>query len=176
MSGVYHTQQELAAALGLSQSVISRWLKRGDCPIPTKGPWTDQHVALLGPWRQLLQEDRATGLHPKAAEAPVGRPAGIAMNMPSSDSMPANARQVVDVKLKMERMTKIRLERQILEGSYIDKAEVERRSLAKVLAVKSSLMSLGARVAARCIGLQAHQIQELLEEEARLICGQFARP
>ena len=53
-------QRELAVEIGVSQSTVSKMLKRPDWPVKRRAaPWPARDITAIQQWRQTLQEDRA---------------------------------------------------------------------------------------------------------------------
>lgn len=52
-------QSELAEAIGVSKSTVSKYLKRPDWPVRRRSPWSADDVDRVSAWRVSLQDDRS---------------------------------------------------------------------------------------------------------------------
>ncbi len=109
------SQRALAKALGVSPSTVTGWLKREDCPVKPRGPWSGRELELLSGWRRGLQEDRSgKGDDPGAERAGGGGGGSEAVPGPSQ-------RHKVEVALKFQRMRKAKIEADEAEGRLIER-------------------------------------------------------
>ena len=144
-------QTELASLLGVSQPVVSGMLRSADCPVPQRGPWTEAHLKSMNDWRSLMQEDRSQDVDTSEGES-------------FQEILRKHPAKAVEVRLKMERMQKVRLERLILEGSYIPKDEVLLGWSERARFFRESMEGLAAAVSSKCVGLKAIEIQKVIEQ------------
>ena len=63
----------------------------------------------------------------------------------------------------MERMKKVKLEREILKKNDVLRTDVERAWIERARYFWRSIENLGAEIAATLVGLEAVQIQELID-------------
>ncbi len=80
-----------------------------------------------------------------------------------------------DALLKVERILQVRQGRAIQAGDYLVKAEVERRDVLKVQALKTALLQLPRAAAPLLVGLEAGEIEDELTRRVRLLLEGFAR-
>lgn len=136
--GTVTSRAALAKAIGVSAMTITRMLARDDCPLAAAGPWSSGDVGKLKIYRQMLQEDRAEALHP-----------GGRQTADEEAGLQPGARAKVDVQLKLERIKKLRRERQVLEGEYILRDEVVAGWASRARYFKATLYSMLRSIAPR---------------------------
>ena len=73
----------------------------------------------------------------------------------------------------MERMQKIKLERGILETNCVSRPDVERAWVERARYFQRSFENLGAEIAATLVGLEASEIQELIDLRIGEILDEF---
>jgi HPt (histidine-containing phosphotransfer) domain-containing protein len=137
-AGKIKTQREMSDLMGVSAQTVSKWLKDPTCPIDVRPPWTRKDCEILTAWRNTLQADRAN---------------------------PDDTARMVDVKLKLERMLKLKLERQILERSYISVDEVKHEWASQARRLKHSMTGVAQAVSVLHSGAEAHLIEQEITEE-----------
>ena len=154
---VARTTAALADATGRAEVTVRRWLKRPDWPFGGKPPWNIQAVVA---WAASLAADNAAGRHPDAAAA--GRP-------------DPTDRAAADLRLRIERGKKIRLERLILAGKHHDVATCRARRLAQIHAVKSALLDLGRVCAPELLNVaDLVKVEQIISRHVRRILDDFA--
>jgi hypothetical protein len=116
--------RRLARAVGRSHAAVEAWVRRPDWPFPRRGDWT----ALL----PQIQEWMARTLSPNPASPLASLPAGPAMSDALAD-LRLSPERMAKVQLLITRRAKMELERLILAGDYINKAEEARRDLARII-------------------------------------------
>lgn len=150
------TQTQLAETIGVSRQAVAKLLKHHDCPIGSTGPWQAADVRKFIEWHGTLQEDRSK---PSSSQMPDGMTPGRA----------------VEIRLKMERMKKVKLEREILERLYVARDEVEKGWTERATYFRASLENLPTTVAARLVGLEASEIEAELRTQIDAILDGYAR-
>ena len=119
------TATELAEALGIAGSTVSRYLRRADWPTGRAPPWSPGEIERIRRWRAGLQEDRAAGEH--SGEAPGGgavRAEGEQRRAPLLEDLAA-AYKKVQILLSRERMEHERLKRRLLAGELIEREQID---------------------------------------------------
>lgn len=66
---MHKTQAELAKAMRVNQSTISRWLADKDCPVSTDGPWDADDIVTLRDWRAAQEDEGDDTANLKRAQA-----------------------------------------------------------------------------------------------------------
>lgn len=94
-AATYHTQNELADALGVSQPTVVRDLKKCDCPIAADPPWHAHDLDALARWRdgrkltrtkaKLCRWFEAVGWTPASLSASVCERYGVGALWPAVD-------------------------------------------------------------------------------------------
>ncbi len=64
---------------------------------------------------------------------------------------------------------------QKLRGELLDASDVRVQRLRRIEVVKAGLLALGARIAPRAVGLDAQAIEGVIEEEVRLLLGEYSK-
>lgn len=121
--------KSLGAALGVSGPAAAAYLKRDDWPFNRKSPWLVSEVPMMLKWA-------ATNL--RSANVPTPQ-AGQTFK----DLSPLN--QLKAVKMQAE-TAGIKIRNKVLEGDYVDKAEVEGRHLAVLEMIKRRLLAMPNRL------------------------------
>jgi phage terminase Nu1 subunit (DNA packaging protein) len=136
------TNDELAAALGVSARTIPRMRKRG-MPAPADGEDLQEWAKRASVWRT---ENRK----------PPGRPV---------DKTPEE--QDAETRFRLARAIKIELEVEQIKGRLHSKDECEAAHARRCHEVTISLLGLGQAVARRCYQRTPDVIQEIIDEEVR---------
>lgn len=154
--GTIKTQRELADAAGISFSGIRKLLYHPDCPIERTGTWSASQVRHFLSWHSTLQEDRsADDYQPQNAAASPAR--------------------VAEIRLKIERMKKLQIERKILEGHYIERDNVESGWVQRAEFFRQSMEALPADMARKLEGRSAVEIEAILKDSINGIIDSYAR-
>lgn len=95
-------QTALAKLFDISRTTVTKWVKRADFPCARRGPWSKEQVAEIHAW--WLNWRRTT---PEEA-------AEVALD-----------KYQVELKLKTEKMLTERIKREILEGKYLPRDQVD---------------------------------------------------
>jgi hypothetical protein len=160
MSKDVKTLTELAKQVKRDVGQISRWLRRADWPFPRRGPWTAATVKKIKDWSTTLAPNPAADA---IDELEIFRPGDRADE------------RAAKLKILQERGLKLEFERKMLEGTLVDKAEVVRGRVQRVLKVRNAMMSAGQRLALRLAGVSGTlEIQRIIDDELRTICDGFA--
>lgn len=116
----------LARAVPMSVSGLSKLLQRDGCPLDDSPPWTLTDLDLLRVFRSYLQENRA---------ADAGK-----MLTPG---------RLADWQLKTERMKKVKLEREILEGKYLHVQVTRQECTAAMMEFKHDMLKVASDLGQR---------------------------
>lgn len=87
----------------------------------------------------------------------------------SEEIKAANLRKVQAMALSWE------LDNKQKQGLLVEKAEVEKASIAKITLVKNRLLGLGAKLAAELDGLNGAERQQRIDDEVQEILNEFSR-
>lgn len=153
--------RKLARAVGRSHAAVESWVRRPDWPFPRRGDWTE-----LVP---QIQDWMARTLSPNPAWPPGQPPAGDALA-----DLRLSPERLAKVQLLITRRAKLELERLILAGDYINKAEEARRDLDKIFLVKSALNNLTRRLPPLLAGQSLAEMERILAENMEVIGHAFA--
>ncbi len=157
--GVVMFRRELARKVGRSESTVRKWIRRGDWPFPTEGPW---EVARVKEWMALqLKPDNAKPYREREKQ-------GKAIRDQTSEMTRAKTALV------LERAAEAKMRRLELEGSLHDSADCRRRRLAQIHAVKGALLGLARSVSAELIGKDKRAIEDIIEGRVTRIIEGFA--
>jgi hypothetical protein len=107
--------RQLAHAIGRPSSTLDEWRRLPEWPTSADPPWTKEDVARIAAWVDARDEAR---------------------------HKPRDEERAARLKVLEERAKKLRLERQILEGKFVNKEEEEERDLAKVYETRARLRNL----------------------------------
>lgn len=149
-------QSELAGALGISRTAVRKMTAKPDCPVQGPGPWPSSKLEEVKRWRAELRSP------------PTGTVA-VPRDIESTN-------RAVETKLKLERMLKVKLEREILQGEWVSREDVERGRAERIRYFRESLENWPAELAAPLAALTdprdvqsflADRISELLDEYGR---------
>jgi phage terminase Nu1 subunit (DNA packaging protein) len=142
----YKSQAALAKAVGCSAKTIHLSMKRADWPLGPK-PWTESDVQKVKQWRATsLKEDANESQRPQ-------------------DSKAAEARDGLEIQLKLQRVKKLKFEREVLEGQYVRKDEVETAWIRRAGSIRNALAGLAATVATKFPKDIAPRVQRAVERE-----------
>ncbi len=136
------TNEELAAALGVSVRTIPRMRKRG-LPAPTEGEDLQEWAKRAEAWR-------------KESRKPPGRPVDKSVE-----------EQDAETRFRLARAIKIELEVEQIRGNLHSKSECEAAHAARCHELTISLLGLGQAVARRCYQRTPDVIQEIIDDEVR---------
>lgn len=153
--------RQLAKELGRSNPTVLSYVKRQDWPFARKGPWKRSDLPKMRRWMaQTLAPDLAN-------------PDNVLEPDPVAD-LRLSPERLAKVRLLITRQAKLELERAILAGDFLDKAEERRRDLEKIQVVKSALQGLSRRLPPLLVGRSVDEISEIIREEATWIMQAFA--
>jgi hypothetical protein len=150
------TLRKLAQRLKKSHTAVGRWARDADWPFGP-GPWDAALVPKIEQWRA-----RTLAPAPDAPSAPQPGPAAL------------NAERTVNILLKSERAKLLKLKREVEEGKYVLRADVEQGRLERIGAVRAALARL-PRLAERLVGMDAEQMAIVLAGEVEQILHAFSR-
>lgn len=122
------TQAALAREIGVASNTVSRWTRRSDWTFGG-APWHRADLDAIREWASNLRENRNASGRTLTAEERAER-----------------------VALVQARRKKIEIERKILAKEYIRRADVEKRMLGAIHAVKGGLLQLPRNLPARLQG------------------------
>lgn len=157
----YISQAAFAEAIGVSKATLSRYVHRAEWPVSKSPPWTGKDLDLVNLWRRTLQEDRAQESPP----APSTAAGAIASLGPLQQGRLA---------LTLERVERMKLERQRDAGLLHDVAECRQRRVRQIIEVRTALMYLAQSVAPILVGRSEAEIAELLRDRCESILSAFA--
>lgn len=86
----------------------------------------------------------------------------------------AIANESIERELKVEKLLKLRQERLIREGSLHDVAACLDLQVQKIHLVKGELLTIPRREAVRCVGKEAHEIEDIMMAAMVRVCRLFA--
>jgi phage terminase Nu1 subunit (DNA packaging protein) len=143
--------EEVADILSLSTRTVQKWVKRG-CPHDMDGNSPRLDVSEVVAWV------KASGLSMRP-----GRPHD------KDDKL-----LQIRIKKEQELLERYQRENKMASGLLIDAAEEERRVTSLILALRNKFCGLGASLAATLAGLDAVEIQSLLDGRVDQILREFA--
>jgi hypothetical protein len=152
------TQAELAAAVGKSQQAIGKWIHDDRWPFARTGPWD---VAKVKAWA-------ARTLSPNPAAPAVEAIAGVEQPPQPPGAPGLSVERQVKVKIGLERGKLLELQRQILNGEYLLRDEVERVEMAWMTAIRTRFIEMPDCLA----GLSTEQ-RETVRQAVVAICRDF---
>lgn len=153
--------RKLARALNRSHTAVEGYVQRPDWPFPRRGDWTE-----LVP---QIQDWMVRTLSPSPALPPSQSSSGDALA-----DLRLSPERLAKVQLLITRRAKLELERLILAGDYINKAEEARRDLDKIYLVKTSLNNLTKRLPPLLVGKSLPEMERVVAENVEIICNAFA--
>jgi len=142
---------EVADILSLATRTVQKWVQRG-CPHDLDGNAARLDVSEVVAW----VKSQGLSMRP-------GRPAD------KNDKLMS-----IRIKREQEMLEKYQRENKQAAGLLIDAAEEEKRDVAKIVALRNKLCGLGASLSARLAGMDAVQIQTLLDSTVERILLEFA--
>ena len=145
MPRIVETQEDVAKAFGVSVRTVERWV-REDMPVMNNG-----HYKLLDidNWRLLRMKKKE-----------------VAQDY---------SKDMWDSKLKENRAKIAELNFKKAMGELILKSDVERVLDQLIVSFKRQFLSLPRAIAPQCVGLEAREIEALLQARVREIIGSFAQ-
>ena len=138
------TGRALAKLLGRSESRIARLRRGGTWPedVPRNGPWSFSHVATLKTW---LGERRGSGV------------------LSAADLEGLNRRQREELRLIIERRLRLAVQRRILERDLVDRREVERGRIERIVEMRRVLLGLPRELSAELLGrTEREEVERIL--------------
>ncbi len=157
--------RKLAQAVGRSHAAVESWVRRPDWPFPQRGDWT----ALVPQIRDWM----ARTLSPNPATPLATLPPSPSASDPLAD-LRLSPERMAKVQLLITRRAKLELERLILAGDYINKAEEARRDQDKIYVVKTALSNLTRRLPPLLYGKSLAEMERIIAESMEWICNGFA--
>jgi hypothetical protein len=128
------------------------------------GPWTESQAAEIN---QHL-DDVAAAANATAAQHEDREDADSAIR-----ALTRNPEKAARIKLIIARTSKLELERALLAGNYIAKADVEQAQITRIHAVRAKLQELPMR-ASLIAGKTDLECERILLDWAKEICDHFA--
>lgn len=153
---------EAVNLLGASDSTIRRWVREG-CPHERVGTQIMLDLKAVRDWHT---ERRGT---PDVTGR--GRPSVL-------DTAPENVKEAIAVATLRKLVAQAeRVEHDLAEkrGQVLPRAEVETGRLARIAFVRAGLLALPARLAQRCAGRDAVEVEREADEEVRKLLEGFSR-
>jgi transcriptional regulator with XRE-family HTH domain len=159
-------QNALASRLGCTPARVSQYLRRSDWPFG-QGEWDEAEVPSIKRWREALR----AGANATASSA--GPSEGESDPASAIERLKQNPERYARVRLMLERTAALKFQREQAEGKFIDKDEVERGRVQRVLAVRSKLEELSSRSALIAMKPET-ECAKILDQWAKEICNHFA--
>jgi len=160
-------QNDLAGALGVSKSTVSKYLKRADWPARRRGPWSDEQVEKIKSWRLALQEDRSEKNTPQPV--PAGGPNYPQMKLKGDaiKAMSQGEQQLIRARLMKGQV----VENEIVEKSLNGITAMYVRSLNNLAASLPGQLAGDRKTNRRIIGDVVRRIREdlIAQREIELI-------
>lgn len=129
------SQRDLARRMGVSLKAVQKWIKHPGWQWGTRAPFPLKAIAT---WREaVLRDDYSSKPAPPRDEA-----------ARASELEQLSISKKIKAKLDLERTKKLALEREILEGKYLLKAQVQEHQARVYAAMRSILLDVGRRVEA----------------------------
>lgn len=152
--------RQLGEALGVSGEAVRKWPAKpgwtlGPLPSPAK-PWDARKLAAARAFRATLGEDRAA--------------ANVAVRASADNEEHAKTARQAKLHKELQQARKLKLENDRLEGKLVDRGDVERQNVQKVLAVRAGLLGLIDEFEARL----PDDVAEDLDARVRQILEAFA--
>ena len=154
MSKRNRTVQQTATIFDMHVRVIRRMVKDG-CPHSRRG--TNKQLF-------FDETEVAKWLEERGRTGKPGRP----------KTKEAVATESIERELKVEKLLKLRQERLLRDGKLHDVAECLDLQIRKIHYVKGELLSIPRIVAVQLVGLEAHEIEVIIEEAIIRVCRIFA--
>ena len=157
-------QSQLAARLGCSQVRVSQYTRHADwCFGPA--PWPENLVSSIARWKLAHRADAnatasSTDDNSTDAESAIAK-------------LKLNPERYARVRLTLERTASLKFQREQMEGKLLDRDEVERGRVQRVLAVRSKLEELSSRSALIAMKPET-ECAKILDQWAKEICNHFA--
>ncbi len=139
------SQRELAAAVGLSQPAILKWIRHEAWPFPATGPWDVKKVQA---WAAGLQEDRAKPI--------------------------TGAGEKINQAWKLEKTLHERVKRKQREGQLVDRSLLDRALEAVTKSYVDALGELERALPLQIAGLDPGQVERIVRDRVRGIREQLA--
>lgn len=153
---------ELASKIGVSRTAVIEWRKRDDWKFSRSDTPADGWDV------QAVREWRAATLAPVSG----GKPAESGELDAELGGM--DPEKAARIRLLIARASSVEFDRQVKGGRYLRREDVERRSIAKIHAVRSRLQALPRQVAGELAGLDEYAIEAELRSHCDAICFAFA--
>lgn len=122
----FNSIRQFAGACGVSHTTMREHLDRPDWPIKKNAPWTQADVDIYVQWRQMTMRP-----DPKAK-------AGSTTTDPMALSLMGRAQ----LAFLIEKTRTVKFDREVSEGKFIDRAEVETGRVQRVTAIKNLMLRL----------------------------------
>lgn len=138
------TNEQLAAALGVSERTIPRLRKKG-LPIPMEGEDPKAWALRAEHWR-------------KQNRRPPGRPRDKEQTPDQADA---------EARFRLARAIKVELEVAVIKGELHSRKQCEAEHTRRVGEMTIAMLGIGQSVARRCYNRTPDVIQQLIDEEVR---------
>lgn len=180
-----HSRSELAAALGVHESTLRRWISAGGMPGGGDGPWNTEQVrawaaqrrsraARRAPVSSRLRSDRDSSGTAAVPSTSSERDPAVDLEELRGAALEEEARRHA-VRFRRARADREELELARVREALISRSDVEKLLVERALTFKRSLMPLGRRLAPILAGLEARQVQQRLDAEIRAILEEYSR-
>ena len=164
-----HSARAVAQALGVGTSTISEWRRAGmPCEVgKSRRDGGTYDLREIIAWRERRNQQS-------------GKAPSYDGNGGNGSDIDEEDRSNWDFNrwLKEERKYKallLEMKHDLETGELLRKADVEQASIKKIMTVKQGLLGLGAKLAPQLYGLEPNEIKRRIDEEVRIMIGNFAR-
>lgn len=144
----------LARALKLDEKAVRKYLADDRWTFRRTPPWPRSIVAKVSGWRKSQLAQQPDGDESEALEG-------------------LSAERKTKLKLVIERTAKLRLERELLAGKYLNRDDVEADLVARANEAKQTLQAVTS-LAPRLIGKSESEVRALLADHVDLVCRALA--
>ena len=144
------SQLELATRCGVSRNALAKHFRREVFPVSRQGPWDEHHVDMIRAYLDALPGNNQGGDQ-------------------------RDEKDKVDIRLKLERVAKLKREREILEELYVLREDVEIWFTSRANYFRASLEAGPERLSERLVGRDAWRIAEILREWVESVLADYTR-
>ncbi len=179
---VARSLRELAAGVGRAHQVVARWIERPDWNQGRRPPWSIAQArawatATLGPNPADIagMDERA-----ETEASAVGNGNDPRVTPPTDgsalDALRKSPLSAAKLKLTVVRAQFLELQKAILAGDYVRRAEVEEALVRRVHAVRGALEALPRQLAGRLAeAVDESEVERVLEEAIRAVLIELSR-
>lgn len=148
--------RQLAQGVGRAHQVVSRWIKHPAWDQSRTPPWD---VEKARAWAaRTLRPDRS-----KVWEGPEP----VTVEPGTLEALKKNPISLARLKLMIVRAEKLAIEKAILAGDYVPKADIQSQWNLAVVKVRTALLSLPRGLSRELVGLDGRHIEGRLDEAIR---------